>query len=179
MYWRILLLILMVPAVLYAQTPEEPGAKTVLGPRNAFLYDGANSLLAGRAEEGVRQTLKGLELAQGLREEKIGHSNLCAGFVLLRQPQKALEHCNWVVERDPYHWRSYNNRAIAYLQLERFEESEADVKRGQELNPNSEKLKEVKGMLLDETDPVVENITIDDRRSPPESSEEEPDEARD
>ncbi|MCH9694712.1 MAG: tetratricopeptide repeat protein [Gammaproteobacteria bacterium] len=149
-------------------------SKTVLGPTNVFLYDGANALQAGHGEEGVRLTLKGLKLAHGQREEKMGHANLCAGFVLMRQAQSALEHCNWVLERDPFHWRTYNNRAIAYLQLERFEESEADVKRGQELNPRSENLKEVKGMLLDEIAPVTENITIDDRRSPPDTADEEP-----
>jgi tetratricopeptide (TPR) repeat protein len=174
MAWRILLLVFMFPAVLYAQAHDAGEAKTVLGPSNVFLFDGARALQAGHGEEGVKLTQKGLQLAQGLREEKIGHSNLCAGFVLLRQPQSALEHCNWVLERDPFHWRTYNNRALAYMQLGRYEESEADVKRGQELSPNSENLKEVKGMLLDETDPVIENIIIDDRRSPPDATEDDP-----
>ena len=75
-----------------------------------------------------------------------------------------MEHCNWVLERDPNYWRAYNNRAIAYLQLERFEESEADIARGQALQPGSSKLKTVKGMLLDETHPVTESIEIDERR---------------
>jgi tetratricopeptide (TPR) repeat protein len=121
-------------------------------------------------------TLRGLELAQGLRERKIGHANLCGGYVLLSQAETALEHCNWVLERDPYHWRTYNNRALAYLQLERFEEAEADIKRGQDLNPRSENLKEVKGMYLDEVEPVNEEITIDDRREQPSIPVKNPDE---
>ena len=168
----VLAMTMLAAAQVYADDRAE--SKTVIGPRNIYLYDGANALKAGNSAEGVPLTLRGLELAQGLREEKIAHANLCAGFLLLGQAETALEHCNWVLERDPYHWKTYNNRAIVYLRLERFEESEADIKRGQELNPRSEKLKEVKGMYLDEVQPVDEKITIDDRRKEPQSPVREP-----
>jgi tetratricopeptide (TPR) repeat protein len=171
---RLLLLAMMVVAAVQAYAEEDAGSKSVIGPTNIYLYDGANALLAHDAIEGVPLTLKGLEFAHGLREEKVAHSNLCAGFMMLNQPVTALEHCNWVLERDPYHWRSYNNRALVYLRLERFEESEADIKKGQELNPRSEKLKEVKGIYLDTVEPVDEKITIDDRRKKPLSPLEKP-----
>jgi tetratricopeptide (TPR) repeat protein len=163
-----------VVAAVQAYADESAESKTVIGPRNIYLYDGANALLAHDAVEGVPLTLKGLEFAHGQREEKIAHSNLCAGFLMLNQLETALEHCNWVLERDPYHWRSYNNRALVYLSLERFDESEADIKRGQELNPRSETLKEVKGMYLDTVEPVDEKIIIDDRRKKPLSPVEKP-----
>lgn len=172
--YLVLLAISFVAAV-PVHADEGSQSKTVIGPTNIFLFDGANELLAGNADEGVALTMKGLELAQGLREEKIGHANLCAGFLMLGQPETALAHCNWVLERDSYHWRSYNNRALVYLRLERFEESDADIKRGQEINPRSEKLKEVKGMYLDKVEPVDEKITIDDRRNEPQSPVQEPD----
>ena len=140
-------------------------AKTVLGPTNPDLYDGANALLAGNVEKGVRLTVLGLESANTNRERKIAHSNLCAGYLMLKQLETALWHCNWVLQRDEKHWRSYNNRALVYLAMERFEESEADIRRGQGINPRSETLKEVKGMYLDEVEPVDESITIDDRRN--------------
>lgn len=172
---RIILLAILSLAVIHAYAEDGPGSKTVIGPRNIFLYDGANALMAGDSEEGVRLTMQGLEAAHGRREKKIGHANLCAGFLLIDQLRTALEHCNWVLEHDPYHWRTYNNRAIVYLKLERFEESEADIKRGLELNPKSENLKEVKGMYLDEVSPVREYIIIDDRRIEPLSPVEDPD----
>ena len=171
---RILLAILLLAAV-HGYADEDPEAKTVIGPRNPDLYAGANALLAGNAETGVRLTLQGLKSAQGLREEKIGHANLCAGYLLLNQLETALQHCNWVLERDPDHWRSYNNRAIVYLRLGRLAESEADIEKGQELRPNSEKLKEVRGMYLDTVEPVDEKITIDDRRNKPAVPVEAPD----
>ncbi len=163
--WQILLAVLTLAAtqVCVAQS-RESGSKTVLGPRNIFLYDGAITLKAGDGEEGVRLTMLGLNSAQGQRELKAAHSNLCAGFIMLEQFDTALEHCNWVLERYDKHWRSYNNRALAYLFLERYEESEADIRRGQELNPRSESLKEVRGMYLDEVAPVTEEILIDERR---------------
>lgn len=168
------LLTMTLLAAAQVNADEEAAAKTVLGPRNVYLYDGANALMAGDAEEGVRLTLMGLNMAQGLREEKVGRANLCAGFMLLGQAETALEHCNWVLELDPYHWRTYNNRALVYLELERFAESEADIEAGQALNPRSEKLKEVKGLYLDKVVPVDEKITIDDRRKQPELPVENP-----
>ena len=169
------LLAMMVLAAMPVCADDEPDFKTVIGPRNIDLYDGANALVAGDAEKGVPLTLRGLEFALGRREEKIAHANLCAGFLMLGQAETALVHCDWVIERDPYHWRTYNNRALVYLRLQRFAESDTDIKKGQELNPSSEKLKEVKGMYLDAVDPVAEKITLDDRRKVPPSPVESPD----
>lgn len=150
-----------------AASSEDP--KVVVGPRNIYLADGADALNARNGEEGVRLTLLGLKTAQGPREEMIGHANLCAGYLLVDQPDLALEHCNWVLDLDPKHWRTYNNRALVYLRLERFDEAEADIRKGQTIRPGSEKLKIVKGMYLDETQPVVPRIEIDERRSVDES----------
>lgn len=157
-------ILLTVTLLTMLQGASADQAKTVLGPRNIYLHDGANALIAGDGEEGVRLTLIGLETAQGNREKKSAHANLCAGYLLLDQPETALVHCNWVLDRDPRHWRTYNNRALVFLRLERYEESEADIRRGQELRPQSTKLKIVKGMYLDETKPVRPKVEIDDRR---------------
>ena len=163
-------------ALLLAASPAaiSDEGKSVIGPSNIDLYDGANALMAGDGEEGVRRTLRGLELANGARELFIGHSNLCAGFLLTDQPAQALVHCNWVLERDDRHWRTYNNRALVYMRLERYEEAEEDIRKGQELRPNSKNLKIVKGMYLDETKPVRTKIEVDDRRSATEELREEP-----
>ena len=169
----LLAMISLAAVVVYAD--KEPDSRTVIGPRNIDLYDGANALTDGDAKSGVALTLSGLKFAEGQREEKIAHSNLCAGFLLLGQPETALVHCDWVIERDPAHWRTYNNRALVYLRLQRIEESAADIKKGQELRPSSEKLKETKGLYLDKVDPVAESITIDDRRKEADVPAERPD----
>ncbi len=142
---------------------EEP--KIVLGPRNVDLHDGAQALLAGDGEEGVRLTLLGLAAAHGTRETRSAHVNLCAGYIMIDRPQEALVHCNWVLERYPENWRTYNNRALVYLALGRLDEADADIRRGQEINPASKSLKIVKGMYLDRTEPVAPQIEIDERRN--------------
>ena len=60
------------------------------------------------------------------------------------------------------------------MRLERFAESEEDIRKGQALRPNSEKLKIVKGMYLDETQPVTAKIEVDERRKPDDDVEKEP-----
>ncbi len=151
-----------------------PTNRTVFGERNPELADGARALLAGDARRGIDLTLAGLENAFGDRELKAAHSNLCAGYLMLKQAETALEHCDIVIALDPDFWRAYNNRALVYLELERYAESEADIAKGQQLRPNSEKLKTVKGMLLDETHPVRERVEVDERRSALEGEGDEP-----
>ena len=147
--------------------------KTVIGPRNPFLSDGADALVNGDAKRGVELTEQGLAVAKGSYEVKAALSNLCAGYLMANQPQKALDACNRVIKDDPDFWRAYNNRALVYLELGRYEESEADIQRGQELRPKSKNLKLTKAKLLDATDPVVPSVEIDERRSAGEDIERE------
>ncbi|MGB5490386.1 MAG: tetratricopeptide repeat protein [Woeseiaceae bacterium] len=170
-----ILLVTLLLATSPATSDEE--SKTVIGPDNIYLYDGANALTARNGEDGVRLTLLGLQTAKNAREEKIGHANLCAGFLLINQPEKALQHCDWVIDRDAMHWRTYNNRALVYLRLERFDEADEDIQMGQSLRPGSRNLKIVKGMYLDETQPVTPNIEIDERRAGDDDAAEEPTDA--
>lgn len=160
-YWQTIFVVTLL-SVSQAAFPQE--AKTVIGPRNINLSDGAQALMAGDGEEGVRLTLLGLEAAHGTREAKAGHANLCAGYLLIDKPLEALEHCDWVLERDSTHWKTYNNRALVNMRLGRLEESEEDIRKGQALNPGSTTLKIVKGMYRDKTEPVTPHIEIDDRR---------------
>ncbi len=147
-------------------TSSESTSKTVIGgPRNRFLADGADALMANDAKRGVELTEQGLAIARGAFERKAGLSNLCAGYLMLNQLQKALAACDQVVEEYPNFWRAYNNRALVLLELGRFEESEADIARGQELSPQSRKLKYTRGRLLDATDPVEPVVEIDERRN--------------
>ncbi|MEJ2255388.1 MAG: tetratricopeptide repeat protein [Woeseiaceae bacterium] len=138
--------------------------KTVIGPRNPYLSDGADALVRGDFERGVELTEKGLEFARGSHETKAALSNLCAGYLMVKKPQQALQACNRVLEEDPGFWRAYNNRALVYLELGEYELSEEDVRKGQELRPKSKNLALTKAKLLDATDPVVPTVEIDERR---------------
>ena len=83
---------------------------------------------------------------------------------MIGKPEEALEACNRVLEEDPNYWRAYNNRALVLIELGFFEESEADIERGQALRPGSKNLKLTRARLLDATDPVVPIVEIDERR---------------
>ena len=94
-------------------------------------------------------------------------SNLCAGYVLLNDLDTALDYCNRVLEIDDKHWKAYSNRALVYVKMQRYDEAEADLQRGEALAPNSRTLRAVRAMLLDAIEPVAPNVVIDDRRQPP------------
>jgi len=141
-------------------------SKTVIGPSNPDLNNGANALLAGQAEEGVRLTLLGLKFESSRRERLAAMSNLCAGYIMLGQLDTALSYCDQVLEEDDRYWRAYSNRALAYIELERYEDAEQDVQKAEALAENARNVKIIRSMLLDATDPVAPHIIIDDRRQP-------------
>lgn len=147
-------------------------SKTTLGPTNPDLYYGAEALLAGDGEKGVRLTLLGLQRAANARERTNGLSNLCAGYIMLGQYEMGVSYCDKVLAENDNHWRSYSNRALAYLKLGRFEETEADLQKAEAIAPNARTVKVVRSMLLDATNPVAPLIVIDDRRQAADDDEE-------
>lgn len=163
-YCWLIILLFAAAAADAGEGVEEAQSRTVIGPRNPDLAAGADALLAGNAEEGVRLTRLGLEAAQGRSEHQAALANLCAGHVMLEQYETALEYCDRALAVNEHHWRALCNRALVYLRLGRFEEAKADLDRGQSIAPNATVLKEVRGLLLDATDPVSPGVAIDDRR---------------
>lgn len=141
-------------------------AKTVVGPYNAELSEGAEALMAGDAERGVELTLKGLRHETRSYDRRTGLSNLCAGYVLLDQLETALDYCNQVLAETDRHWRAYSNRALVYVKLGRFAEAEADLQRAEAIAPNARPVNAVRSLLRDATDPVAPTVIIDDRRDP-------------
>lgn len=170
-----LLAVILAPAA-FGQGAErmqsETGAKTVIGPTNPALQDGAQALLAGRAQEGVRLTHQGLEVAGNGREEEAALSNLCAGYVMLEQFDEAMKYCELLLRRDEDNWRAYNNRAVIYIKTEQYERAEADLKRGEELRPGAHTLKVARAMYMDAVHPVSPEVIVDDR-DPAEREDEE------
>ena len=166
---RCLLLLILLGSLgqVQAQAPErqsDASAKTVIGPGNIDLADGAAALRVGNAEDGVRLTQRGLRNANNQRDRVAGYSNLCAGLVMLDRLDEALDACNRALELDDRHWRSYSNRALVYLKQKRYAEAEQDISTGEELSPNARTLKTLRAMYRDAIDPVSPSIIIDDRR---------------
>jgi tetratricopeptide (TPR) repeat protein len=157
-------LLLLLGITAQADPRSDTPAKVVLGPSNADLAEGAAALQAGNAEEGVRLTRRGLSSGVGVKDRVAGYSNLCAGLIMLERLVEALEACNHALEIDDGHWRSYSNRALAYLKLERYSEAQLDISTVEELNPHARTLKALRAMYRDAVDPVSPRVIIDDRR---------------
>lgn len=161
---------LLVVAFLFAGACVVPSAlageesKTVIGPSNQALYDGARALLEGDGEAGVRLTLEGLARVTSKRDRITAWANLCAGYVLLEQLDTALEYCDRVIEANDRHWRSYSNRALILVRLGRYAEAERDLRHAEAIAPKATTVKRVRAMLLDAVEPVTPRIEIDDRR---------------
>ena len=141
--------------------PQE--ATTIIGPRNLPLHDGAQALMAGDNEEGVRLTLEGLEIAHGRREEEAALSNLCAGYIKLGKYSEALKYCDILLTRNDRNWRGYNNRAVIYIMTKQYEKADADLKMGEQLNPGARTMKVARAMYMDAVHPVRPEIELDDR----------------
>lgn len=142
-------------------------SKTVLGPSNLPLKEGADALLYGDAEEGIRLTEIGLQRANSAREKQTGYSNLCAGYLMLEKYQDALANCDRVLAQNPEHWRARSNRALAYIKLKDYERAEADLEVAERQRPHARTVRGVRRMLNDAINPVAPNVLIDDRRQAP------------
>jgi tetratricopeptide (TPR) repeat protein len=125
-----------------ARSADRAGSKTVIGQTNSLLADGAAALEAGRIEEGIRLTLEGLKVAVTVRENAAGHSNACAGYVLLKQWPEALAQCNASLELDTSNWRTYNNRAAIYVEKGLYDLAMRDLEAGLALAPGAATLHE-------------------------------------
>lgn len=123
-------------------TEQVAGSKTVIGQVNSLLADGAAALQAGRIEEGVRLTLEGLKATDNAQENAAGHSNACAGYVLLKQWAEALSQCNAALEIDTSNWRTYNNRAAIYVAKGLYDLAMRDLEAGLALAPGAPTLHE-------------------------------------
>jgi len=163
----VILVILLTPQLVFGQgsgLDSDTIPKTVIGQRNPDLADGARALMAGDAEEGIRLTLRGLEIAVGEREHEAALSNLCAGYILQAQYRTALQYCDMLLARNDKNWRGYNNRAVIYIKLKQYDKAEQDLDRGEALRPGAHTLKVARAMYLDAVAPVAPEIEVDDRQ---------------
>lgn len=132
-------LALLVPVLFVGAASAQ--TSTVLGNDNPLLADGSAALAAGRYEEGVRLTLRGLDRPNNPADEAAARSNLCAGYAALKRWAQALPHCNRSLELDRRNWRTYNNRAAVFVGLKLYDLAVTDVNAGLALDPDSETLR--------------------------------------
>lgn len=125
-----------------ASPPSDNARSATIIGANPLLSDGASALEAGRTEEGLRLTLAGLNEPGMPRDLAAGHANACAAFVMLKDWEQALAHCNQSIEMDSSNWRAYNNRAAVYVGKGLYDLAIRDIRAGLALAPNSRTLLE-------------------------------------
>jgi tetratricopeptide (TPR) repeat protein len=121
---------------------------TVIGA-NELLSAGAEELQRGNFQQGVDLTLAGLERPNAPQDRAAGLANLCAGYVGLRQYELALAKCSESIELNSANWRTWNNRAAAYMGKGMVEAALSDVQTGLQLSPQSGTLKKTKQIVLE------------------------------
>ncbi len=131
---------LALPPSVHAQDPGSAGSRSVFGA-NSYLSDGATALMLGNYAKGVELTRLGLAEVLSAEERVASLSNLCAGYVGLKEYDVAIVYCNRSLEINPQNWRALQNRAAAYAGIGDSARALADAEKGLNLNPDSEALK--------------------------------------
>lgn len=154
----------LLAAIFLTSTCTAGASEYVLGVRNQNLTEGARHMLAGRDEIGVELTLLGLKVANGRREEEIALSNLCAGYTNLGDYETALKYCDLLLARNNKSWRAYNSKAFIYVDTKQYDKAESALIKGEAINPGARSMKIARARFLDATQPVIEEIEVDDRQ---------------
>ncbi len=140
-------------AALLTATPvtaaTEPSTSTTIIGGNEMLQAGADALRDGDFQRGIELTLEGLQRPNAPRDVAAALSNLCAGFVGVRQYDTALEKCNEALKIEATNWRTWNNRAAAYLGKGMYDAALNDVASGLEQALESATLKKTRRIVLE------------------------------
>jgi tetratricopeptide (TPR) repeat protein len=130
-----------------AQDVDESQQRLSVGT-NEYLAAGADAIRAAQYDDGIRLTLRGLELEpQGTRNRAAGLANLCAAYVAKTQPDAALPYCSRALELDAGNWRVYSNRSRAYFIKGMLREAAADNDAAAAIAPNAAHVKMMRGLL--------------------------------
>jgi tetratricopeptide (TPR) repeat protein len=132
---------------LAAEPPAASSSTTVIGG-NELLQEGAAALREGDYERGIELTQLGLKRPNADHDVAAALSNLCAGFVGLRQYEQALKHCDDSLAINDTNWRTWNNRAAAHLGKGMYDAALQDVESGLERAPESNTLKKTRAIVL-------------------------------
>ncbi len=114
------------------------------------LQAGASALRARSFQDGVQLTERGLETTVSVSNRAAGLSNLCAGYTGLGKYEEAIDACSESLRIKPRNWRSFNNRALAYLFKGALIQARRDVDAGLAINPNADTLNKVDLMIREE-----------------------------
>lgn len=128
-----------------AQTSQN---KTTIGGDHPMLAAGARAIRAGRYDEGIEQTLSGLEAeAPRRRVRAAALSNLCAAYAAKEEPDTAIDYCTRALEINSTSWRALSNRSYAHWLKGNYAEAALDVDAAGLIAPNARQVRRIRGMI--------------------------------
>lgn len=138
-------------AVLAASSWAQTDSRTVMGPRNPLLAEGAAAIRAGLFDEGIRLTTLGLEHEPSKSPDRAGAlANLCAAYAGKGDADTAIAHCDASIELNPRNWRAYSNRSYAYYLKGMYPQARYDLDSAEALAPDARQVLAIKGMINEE-----------------------------
>lgn len=133
--------------VLVAWPPPQSAAgdvgSAVRFGRNELLVSGTDAMHRGQFEEGISLILRGLKGNVPKHQRAEAYSNLCAGYNVTGQFDKALSYCDRSLSLNDGNWRAYHNRAYALLAQSRIDEAIEDASAGLALAPDERLLNDL------------------------------------
>ena len=132
----------------WAQTEQQTGdSRTVLGQGNEYLSAGANAILAGQYDDGIRLTNLGLKRSPTATEKAAALSNLCAAHAAKGEPDLAIKYCTESIAINEHSWRPYSNRSYAFFLKGMYAEAQADLNIAASMSPEARQVRTIRGMI--------------------------------
>jgi tetratricopeptide (TPR) repeat protein len=137
--------------------------RSVLGKANEYLSAGATAIRAGRYDDGIRLTVRGLEHEVTTPYERAAAlANLCAAHAAKGEPDKAIERCDESLELNGRNWRAYSNRSYAYYLKGMYSEAKLDLNAAAALAPGARQVEQIRGLINERS--LSPRVTMEDRR---------------
>lgn len=152
-------------AVLLAAAAAEgqPDSRSVLGERHPELAAGAAAIRAGRYDEGIALTARGLD-AQSMTPHvrAAALANLCAAHAANGDPDPAISYCDASLAIDPRNWRAYSNRSYAYWLKGMYARAAEDIEAAAALAPDAREVRLIRGLINEKT--LQPQVTMENRQ---------------
>jgi tetratricopeptide (TPR) repeat protein len=138
---------LVLTAARAAGAQDDGATATVVLGADEYLVAGANAIMAGHYDDGIRLTLVGLDRATSVRNRAAGLANLCGAHVAKNEPDKAIPYCDESLSLNPENWRTYSNRAHAYFLKQQYADADRDNAEAAARSPNAAHVQMIRKLL--------------------------------
>ncbi len=146
-----------------AQSEQESGSRSVLGPLNEYLAAGADAIRAGQYDDGIRLTMLGLErppVSQHNRAAAL--SNLCAAHAAKNEPDVAIDYCSQAIAIEERNWHAYSNRSYALYLKGLYKQASKDLEIAAALNPDARQVAKIREMINERS--LLPHVIVEEHR---------------